>query len=121
MAPAPPILHGTIQIAVMLLSAALVIYLVKACRQRLEEMQRISDGVERANAVLKQSELKFATAFTPSPAAGAIATLQDGRIIEVNTNFERNFGWGPAELKGKTATDMGLRPSLDARQAFTNL
>jgi hypothetical protein len=50
--PAPPILHGIVQIFVLLLAAALVIYLVQAYRQRLEEMQRVSQEMERSNAVL---------------------------------------------------------------------
>ena len=120
-APAPPILYGIIQIAVMLLSAALVIYLVKAYRQRLEEMQRSKQDIEHAHAVLKQSELKFATAFASSPVAASIATLSGGRIIEVNANFERDFGWSPAELKGETATGIGLWPSIELRQKFSDL
>ena len=99
-APAPALLYGIIQIAVMLLSAALVIYLVKAYRQRLQEMQRSKLEIEHAHAVLKQSELKFATAFASSPVAASIATLSGGRIIEVNANFERDFGWSPDELQG---------------------
>jgi len=118
---APVVLHGIIQMSVLVLSAALVTYLVKAYRGRLEEMQRSNRDIEHAHAVLKQSELKFATAFASSPVAASIATLSGGRIIEVNANFERDFGWSPAELKQETATGIGLWPSIELRQEFADL
>jgi len=120
-APAPPLLHGIIQIAVMLLSAALMIYLVKAYRQRLEEMQRSKLAIEHAHAVLKQSELKFATAFASSPVAASIATLEGGRFIEVNENFRRDFGWSPDELQGQTSIGIGLWLEAGPRQQFAEM
>jgi len=120
-APAPPLLHGIVQVFVLMLSAALVIYLVQAYRERLEQMQRASSEIAHANAVLRQSELKFATAFTSSPVAGSIATLDEGRIIEVNDNFLRDFGWSRAEMQGKTAVEMGLWPDSRRRQQFADM
>ena len=52
--------------------------------------------------------------FTSSPVAASIATLDDGRILEVNANFERDFGWSRAELQGQTAVGIGLW--IDARR-----
>jgi len=120
-APTPPLLHGIVQVFVLLLSAALVIYLVQAYRKRLEQMQRASDEIAHANAVLRQSELKFATAFASSPVAASIATLSEGLIIEVNANFERDFGWTMAELKGRTALGLGLWPDGQRRQQFAEI
>ncbi len=120
-APTPPLLYGIVQVFVLLLSAALVIYLVQAYRERLEQMQRASDEIAHANAVLRQSELKFATAFASSPVAASIATLSEGLIIEVNANFERDFGWTMAELKGRTALGLGLWPDGQRRQQFAEI
>jgi PAS domain-containing protein len=82
---APPALHGIVQIFIIVQAAVMVIYLVQAYRRQL-------DAVRRTNDVLRQSELKFATAFASSPVTVSIATLESGRILEVNPNFERDFG-----------------------------
>jgi diguanylate cyclase (GGDEF)-like protein/PAS domain S-box-containing protein len=119
--PAPPVLHGIVQVFVLLLSAALVIYLVSAYRQRLEEMQRAGLELERSNAVLMQSEKKFTTAFASSPVAASIATASEGRIIEVNENFERDFGWNRGDLTGQTAMDIGLWPDPKLRQQWAEV
>ncbi|MEK9952869.1 MAG: EAL domain-containing protein [Curvibacter sp.] len=107
----PPLLHGIAQGFVLLLSAALVIYLVQAYRERLQEMAR-------AHEVLRQSELKFATTFNANPVAGSIASLNDGRIVAVNDNFVRDFGWSREELEGRTALEIGLWPDLQLRSQF---
>ncbi len=109
--PSPPLLHGIAQSFVLLLSAALVIYLVQAYRERLEEMAR-------AHEVLRQSELKFATTFNANPVAGSIATQSEGRIVAVNDNFVRDFGWSREELEGRTAVEIGLWPDLAHRTQF---
>ena len=109
--PSPPLLHGIAQGFVLLLSAALVIYLVQAYRERLQEMAR-------AHEVLRQSELKFATTFNANPVAGSIATQAEGRIVAVNDNFVRDFGWSREELEGRTAMEIGLWADLQARDQF---
>jgi diguanylate cyclase (GGDEF)-like protein/PAS domain S-box-containing protein len=81
-------------------------------------MQQSTREIEHANLVLKQSELKFATAFASSPVAASIALLRDGSFIEVNANFERDFGWGTADLRGRTSTDVGLWPNAKLREEF---
>ncbi len=109
--PSPPLLHGIAQSFVLLLSAALVIYLVQAYRERLQQMQR-------AHEVLRQSELKFATAFNANPVAGSIATQAEGRIMAVNENFVRDFGWSHEEIEGRTAVEIGLWPDPALRTQF---
>lgn len=64
---------------------------------------------------LRQSERKFATAFQSSPVAASIATLEEGRFIEANEKYQRDFGWSRAELLGKTAIDIGFWPEADMR------
>jgi PAS domain S-box-containing protein len=59
---------------------------------------------------LRQSEQKFATAFQSSPVAASIATLAEGRFVEANEKYQRDFGWARAELLGKTALEMGFWP-----------
>jgi PAS domain S-box-containing protein len=64
---------------------------------------------------LRQSEQKFATAFQSSPVAASIATLTEGRFVEANEKYQRDFGWARAELLGKTALEMGFWPESEMR------
>jgi PAS domain S-box-containing protein len=57
---------------------------------------------------LRQSEAKFATAFRSSPSAMMISTLPDGQFIDVNDAFERQTGYGRAEVIGRTAFQLGM-------------
>ncbi len=119
--PAPPVLHGIVQIFVLLLSAALVMHLAQAYRQRLEELERINTESRRANEVLRQSELKFATAFASSPVAASIVTVEDGRILAVNDNFQRDFGWVRTAMEGHPVKEVGLWLDLQLRQQWTEM
>jgi PAS domain S-box-containing protein len=71
-----------------------------------------------AEKALKLSQQRFATAFNASPIAASIATEADGRFIEVNRNYERDFGWAPADLIGRTAAEIGLWPDEASRVAW---
>jgi len=71
-----------------------------------------------AELSLQQSEKKFSTAFKSSPVAASIATLKDGRFVEANDKYERDFGWTHADLVGRTSQEIGLWPSADIRQKW---
>jgi two-component system, sensor histidine kinase and response regulator len=57
---------------------------------------------------LRASEERFSRAFHASPIAASIARVSDGCFIEVNGNYERDFGWTPAELIGHSSLELGL-------------
>ncbi|WP_295756387.1 EAL domain-containing protein [Undibacterium sp.] len=67
---------------------------------------------------LRLSEQRFATAFTSAPMAASIASADEGRFIEVNANYERDFGWSSADLIGKTSVEVGLWASEAVRQPW---
>ena|GEM_PF-5554822 len=69
-------------------------------------------------AALQVSERRFNSAFNSSPIAVSIATLSEGRFVEVNGNFERDFGYVRAEMVGRTSTEIGLWPSEEKRGDF---
>lgn len=52
---------------------------------------------------LRISEEKFALAFRASPEAISIATLEDGRYLEVNDTWESFYGYTREEAVGKTS------------------
>jgi len=57
---------------------------------------------------LKESEEKFAKAFQTAPAIMVIASLADGRYLEVNEAFEKTLGWQKKEVLGRTSLEMGI-------------
>jgi len=54
------------------------------------------------------SEDKFTKVFRASPIAFSIATLGEGRILDVNEAFERRYGYTRAELIGRTVLEVGI-------------
>lgn len=62
----------------------------------------------RAEQALRQSEVKFSTAFRASPHAMTISSLRDGRFLDVNASFERQSGYSREEVLGKTVLEIGL-------------
>jgi len=80
----------------------------------------VQDVTERklAELALRQSEQRFSSAFNSSPIAASIATAEDGRFIEVNANYTRDFGWTRADLIGRTSVDVGLWPDEAARRPW---
>lgn len=69
------------------------------------------EGIQR----LFESEEKFKKAFSSSPVAMVITTLDDGCIIDVNKTFERISGFSKEEVIGKTATKLNLYSDLRDR------
>ena len=61
---------------------------------------------KRAEASLRQSEARFATAFRLSPAPTLLCKAQDGRIIDVNEAFIAVFG--PPAAIGTPMAALGL-------------
>jgi two-component system sensor histidine kinase/response regulator len=71
-----------------------------------------------AEEKLRSSEERFSIAFRSSPLAASIATMDDGRFIDANLNYERYFGWGRNELIGRTSVELGIWPSDEARRTW---
>lgn len=74
-----------------------------------------------ADLAARQSANRFATAFRSSPVASSIATIEDGRLIEANYNFERDFGWTQTDLIGNTSLEVGLWPDPAMRTAWADV
>ncbi|MEK1905736.1 MAG: PAS domain S-box protein [Pseudomonas sp.] len=71
---------------------------------------------KQAEAALRASEEKFAKAFLHTPDAVVITDRHDGRFIDINPAFERQFGWSKAEAVGRTSLELGLWARAADRQ-----
>jgi PAS domain S-box-containing protein len=69
----------------------------------------------RQEEALRESEEKFAKAFRSSPFPITIATLGEGRFLEVNEAFLRDVGFRREEVLGRTAADLELWRDPEAR------
>ncbi|VAX20003.1 diguanylate cyclase/phosphodiesterase (GGDEF & EAL domains) with PAS/PAC sensor(s) [hydrothermal vent metagenome] len=76
---------------------------------------------KRAEAALRESEEKFSKAFRSNPNSIIISTQKDGKIIEVNPEFERVFGHKYNETIGKTAFELNLWVDPSDRDALVSL
>lgn len=63
---------------------------------------------KRAEEALRKSEERFAKAFQASPDAMIISRMSDGLIMEVNEGLRNLFGYEPAEVLGRIATELNI-------------
>jgi len=71
-----------------------------------------------AEAATRAMHKRFQIAFKASPLSTSIARADDGRFVEVNENYLRDFGWTRSEVVGKTATEIGLWLDAEVRTAW---
>jgi PAS domain S-box-containing protein len=75
-------------------------------------MQELNDELEqrviKRTAQLQESEEKFSKAFLASPAAVSIASLPEGRYINVNEALAKLTGYSKEGLLGHTSAELGL-------------
>jgi len=62
----------------------------------------------QAEALLRESEERFAKAFNSSPLAITITSLKTGKLIEVNDTFVNLTGFSREEAVGRTTAELGL-------------
>jgi PAS domain S-box-containing protein len=75
---------------------------------------------KRAEAKIRESEEKFRKAFMTEADALFIATLHEGRLLEVNDRFEDIFGYSRKESIGKTSVELGLFVNPAERQKMVS-
>ncbi len=77
----------------------------------------ITDRIKAQLEYLKTQE-KFMKAFSSGPEMMTISTFQEGRYIEVNDKFLLGTGYSRGEVIGKTAPELNLWVSPDARASI---
>ncbi len=63
---------------------------------------------KQAEEALRESEEKFYKAFRSHPTAVALSTMKDGKFLEVNEAFLRNYGYSREEVIGHSSKELGL-------------
>jgi PAS domain S-box-containing protein len=70
---------------------------------------------KQAEETLRQSEEKFSIMFRKTPFSAALSSISDLKLVEVNEQFEKYWGYSSAEAIGKTSSELGLYPDDDER------
>ena len=65
-------------------------------------------SVDTYNTELRRSEEKYAKIFRSTPDAISIATLADGRYIDINDSSLQMFGYGREEVIGHTCVELNI-------------
>ena len=81
--------------------------LVPAVERELREADLHRERIS-AEYALRQSEERFAKAFSASPAAISISQLADGRYLDANLSFLSLLGFRRDEVIGRTSIELGI-------------
>ena len=76
---------------------------------------------KQAEEALKKSEEKYSKVFRAAPAGVAVASMAEGRFLDVNEEFENIFGFSRDELIGRSAFDIGLWFDAKEREHIIDL
>jgi PAS domain S-box-containing protein len=75
---------------------------------RLAELKRTETALARSEDSRRSCEEKFERVFESCPIPFSITTWKEGRFLEVNTAFERRYGYSRAELLGRTGHELRI-------------
>jgi PAS domain S-box-containing protein len=77
---------------------------------------------KRIEQALREGEEKFSAIFHRSPVALGVTSIPEGRYLDVNETWERQFRYTREQMIGKTSLDIGLwRDPEERRRLFADL
>jgi PAS domain S-box-containing protein len=76
--------------------------------KRLADLKQAETALAQAQGDRQASEEKFQRVFRSSPVPFSITTLKEGRFLDVNSAFERRYGYSREELLGRTVHDLNI-------------
>ena len=77
--------------------------------------------LHREQATLRESEERFRAVFESSPTAMGLASVSDGRLLDVNPALAEIFGYAREELLGKTTSEFGMWVDVEDRRRYYEL
>ena len=83
----------------------------------------IHDIVDRkkAEGALIKSEEKFSKLFKATPTVISVSTLSDGRLIDVNKEYEKVFKYQREEILGRTSYELGIWVDIKDREHIVRM
>ena len=84
---------------------------VKKLETLLKKRERTEQNIterKQAEEALRESEERITKAFRSIPDALAISCLEDGKLVEVNDNWQKIFGYSREEVIGKSSLALNL-------------
>ncbi len=120
--PAPSLRNGFRPWLILSLALVAIGLNVHYGRQLLLEvvarLQRELRSRLEAETRLGESKGMLASAMRTSPAALIMATLEDGRIRDVNESYQRIFGMPRERMIGRTVEELGIWAEPSEREAW---
>lgn len=92
-------------------------YAYNEITENLHKLEKLTRELEQKEKELKKSEAKFHNAFHYSPAILVISSLEDGKILEVNSSWTEILGYTHDESVGKTFLELGIS-TKESREKF---
>ena len=92
--------------------SGLVLLLVMNVFQRRRAILRLT----ATEAALRESEQRFARAFSESPVGMAIRSLEDDRYIEINNRALNMLGYSREEIIGNSVKKIGVMSEADVQE-----
>ncbi len=77
-------------------------------QRRLTDLRQTEKALEQSEEGRRVSEDKFQKVFRSSPIPFSITTVNEGRFVDVNTAFERRYGYSRAEVIGRTVSELRI-------------
>lgn len=100
----------------MIISVSLGISPVLNSRSEIIGMSTIARDITDAKRMaesVRTSQEKFLKAFNASPASTCIVTMKDSRYVEVNTTFQRMWGYKREEAVGRSVVELKVWLGVD--------
>lgn len=96
-------------------------WLAESFDEMAELLEERSNQRRQAEEALRLSEEKFRALFRSSPGALVFASIDEGRVLDVNEGCCRLFGYSREEMIGKTGTELGIWGSPEERHAISEM
>jgi PAS domain S-box-containing protein len=77
-------------------------------QQRLADLEVTQQALRLAEEGRTLSEERFTKVFRSSPTPFSITTLEEGRFVDINNAFEKQYGYTRSHLIGRTILEVGL-------------
>ena len=77
-------------------------------QKRLVDLEEAETALAEVRGSRTSSDDRFEKVFRSSPVPLTITTLREGRFVDVNTAFERRYGYMREEVLGRTVHDLDM-------------